>query len=153
MSDEYRNIYKTARNVAGYTQENAAERLDISVESLRAYENDQRTPPNEVVDLMVICYDAQYLAYQHLRESSNMARRIIPSLEERGIMELALRIHNRFKAFEKKSSIERLMSIAEDNVISPDERQEFDDIMADFRDIIRTGMEMEVHNYGKDEGR
>lgn len=36
MSDECRNIYKTARLAAGYTQESAVERLGISVERLRA---------------------------------------------------------------------------------------------------------------------
>lgn len=64
MSEAYRNIYKTARLAAGYTQESSAERLGISVESLRAYETDQRTPPSEVVELMVICYNAQHLAYE-----------------------------------------------------------------------------------------
>lgn len=27
---------------------------------VRCYETDQRTPPNEVVELMVICYNAQH---------------------------------------------------------------------------------------------
>ena len=36
MPEEYRNIYKRARRARGYTQESAAERLGISVESLRA---------------------------------------------------------------------------------------------------------------------
>lgn len=45
MPAEYRNIYKTARRAAGMTQEAAAERLGISVESVRAYETGQRIPP------------------------------------------------------------------------------------------------------------
>lgn len=48
MPEEYRNIYKSARKARGYTQESAAERLGISVESLRAYETGQRVPPTEV---------------------------------------------------------------------------------------------------------
>lgn len=35
MPEEYRNIYKICRKSAGFTQEAAAERLGISVESLR----------------------------------------------------------------------------------------------------------------------
>ena len=38
MYGQYENIYKTTRRKAGYTQEAAAERLGISVESVRAYE-------------------------------------------------------------------------------------------------------------------
>ena len=36
MQTENRNIYKKPREIAGYSQERAAELLDISVESLRA---------------------------------------------------------------------------------------------------------------------
>ena len=52
MSEEYRNIYKTARRTAGFTQEAATERLGISVESVRAYEIGQRIPPNDIVNAM-----------------------------------------------------------------------------------------------------
>ena len=62
MPGENRNIYKTSRRAAGLTQEAAAERLGISVESVRAYETGQRLPPNDVVELMVILYNAQHLA-------------------------------------------------------------------------------------------
>lgn len=53
-----RNIYQAARRAAGLTQEAAAERLGISVESIRAYETGLRVPPMEVADLMVICYNS-----------------------------------------------------------------------------------------------
>ncbi len=54
MSKECRNIYKRARRTAGYTQEAAAEILNISVESLRAYETDRRVPSGDVVLQMMI---------------------------------------------------------------------------------------------------
>ena len=56
MPEEYRNIYKICRKSAGFTQEAAAERLGISVESLRAYETGQRVPPDEVVETMSDLY-------------------------------------------------------------------------------------------------
>ena len=59
MYGQYENIYKTTRRKAGYTQEAAAERLGISVESVRAYETGQRIPPNHIVDLMSILYHSQ----------------------------------------------------------------------------------------------
>lgn len=45
MSNEYRNIYKTVRLRTGLTQESAAERIGVSVESIRAYESGRRIPP------------------------------------------------------------------------------------------------------------
>ena len=44
-----RNIYQAARELKGLTQEVAAERLDLSVESLGAYEQDRRRPPDSTV--------------------------------------------------------------------------------------------------------
>ena len=67
MQDETRNIYKTCRKAAGLTQEAAAERLGISVESLRAYETGQRVPPDEVVEAMSDLYNTLHLIVRHVR--------------------------------------------------------------------------------------
>lgn len=63
MPEETRNIYKTCRKAAGLTQEAAAERLGISVESLRAYETGQRVPPDEVAEAMSDLYNTLYLIF------------------------------------------------------------------------------------------
>lgn len=39
------NIYKTSRICTGLTQEAAAERIGVSVETIRAYESGRRIPP------------------------------------------------------------------------------------------------------------
>lgn len=144
MSEEYRNIYKTARRAAGLTQEAAAEKLGISVESVRAYETDQRIPSNEIVELMVICYNAQHLAHQHLRATNVLAAKIVPAVEVRSFMETAVRIANRWNRFAKGRKIEQLMEIAEDNCIDEEERKLFDEIMGDLREIVKSGLELEV---------
>ena len=56
MQGNCKNIYRTARIVAGFTQEKAAEMLGISVRSLADYETGVRLPPNDVVNDMVMCY-------------------------------------------------------------------------------------------------
>lgn len=58
MPEDYSNIYKIARRAAGFTQESAAEQLEISVDSVRAYETSQRLPPSEIVERMVVCFHA-----------------------------------------------------------------------------------------------
>lgn len=145
MSEECRNIYKIARRAAGFTQEAAAEQLGLSVESVRAYETNQRIPPNDVVEQMVICYNAQRLAYQHLHETNTLVSRVVPELEPRNVMELAIRIYTRLDRFSQGRGVERLMAIAEDGKIDDTERPEFDAIMADLREIIKTGLELEVY--------
>ena len=44
MAVDCQNIYKNARKSAGMTQEKAAQLLNVSVDSLRDYEQSQRPP-------------------------------------------------------------------------------------------------------------
>ena len=140
MPEECRNIYKTCRKAAGFTQEAAAERLGISVESLRAYESGQRIPPNEVVELMVILYNAQHLAYQHLRETNAMYGRVVPEVPQCSVLEASARLTNRIYAFADSHADRRLMRMAEDNVIDPVERPEFDAILEELQEFVEAAL-------------
>lgn len=142
MYNNDRNIYKIARKARGITQEKAAEKLGISVESIRAYENGMRTPPDEVVDLMVICYDSQLLGLQHLRSSAEMARSIIPEVRSMDLPVAAMRLINRIYQFADNHRDRALMRITEDGIIDQDERKEFDAITVELEDIIQAALEL-----------
>ena len=144
MPEDYSNIYKIARRAAGYTQESAAEQLDISVDSVRAYETYQRTPPNEIVERMVVCFHAPQLAYQHLHETTKLVSQIIPKLEARSILEVAVRIYNQMRSFSQGACLERLMAIAEDGRVDDTEQPEFDAIVKILRSIIQSSLELEI---------
>ena len=146
MPGDYRNIYKTCRMAAGLTQEAAAERLDISVESLRAYETGQRVPPNEVVELMVILYNAQHLAYQHLRETNALYSSVVPEIRPKSVLEASAKLTNRIFTFAESHADRRLLRIAEDNVIDAQERPEFDAIMEDLQEIVEAALELRCAN-------
>lgn len=144
MQNDTRNIYKIARRAAGYTQEAAAEMMNLSVESLRAYETGRRIPAGDVVLQMVICYNAQRLAVQHLQETNILFNSVVPRLEERNMLEVAVRIYNRLRSFREDNRLDRLLAIAEDGIIDDQERPEFETIIADLRQIIQSGLELEV---------
>lgn len=144
MQNDSTNIYLSARRAAGYTREKAAEMIPVSVRSLCDYENGRTIPPNDVVERMVICYQAQYLAYQHLHETNMLAARLVPALERRSVMEAVVRLYNRMKRFDDSCGLERLLEIAEDNQIGEDERSDFNAIAADIRELVKTGLELEM---------
>lgn len=144
MPEEYRNIYRNARRAAGFTQEAAAERLGLSVESVRAYETGQRIPSNDVVEQMVVCYNVQSLAYQHLHLTNTLMARVVPRLEERSMLEAVVRIYNRLRKLDDAHGLDRLMDIAEDGRIDSEERPVFEAVMADLREVVRSGLELEV---------
>lgn len=148
MPEEDRNIYKIARRNAGITQEAAAEQLGISVESVRAYETGQRIPPNHVVSRMVICYNAQRLAVQHVNLYDELASSIIPVIQPRTMMESVVRLFNRLTRFFKNHSVERLMQIAEDNRVDEEERAEYDAIVEELKELIQCGMELRFCEHG-----
>ena len=104
MPEEYRNIYKTARKAAGLTQEAAAERLAVSVESVRAYETGGRIPANDVVARMAVTYNNLMLGYDHCRSTDDLMASIVPPLEQRSIMEVVVRLFNRMKRLDQKGS-------------------------------------------------
>lgn len=144
MPEEYRNIYKTARKAAGLTQEAAAERLDISVESIRAYETGQRIPPNGVVARMAVTYNNLTLGYEHVRSTNDLMADIVPQLEQRSLMEMVVRLGNRMRRFARNHYLDRLMEIAEDNNVDDEERPEFNEIIYKMQEIITSGLELDV---------
>lgn len=144
MQDGCTNIYLAARNSAGYTREKAAEMIPCSVRSLANYESGVSIPSNNVVARMMGCYNSQYLGCQHLLENNVLAARIVPQLEQHSVLEMAVRIYNRLNRFSAKNSVERLMEIAEDGVIDEEERGEFYAIMTDLREIVKSGLELEM---------
>lgn len=149
MPEEYMNIYKTARRSAGLTQEAAAEQLGISVESVRAYETGQRVPANHMVARMVACYNAQRLAVQHVSAHDELVAGIIPAIENRTLLESAVRLCNRLNRFSNNRSVERLLEIAEDDQIDEQERAEYDAIVSDLRALIQCGMELNLCECGE----
>src|SRR5699024_7667394 len=73
--------YQKARNYANLTQLEASELLNISPKSLANYETEKTVPPCEVVCKMVEIYGTNWLAYKHLRQSTEIGSRFLPKLD------------------------------------------------------------------------
>ena len=144
MQEENRNIYQTARKAAGYTQEAAAERLALSVESIRAYETGVRVPGNNTVERMVEVYNAQHLAYQHLKATNALMSRVVPQLEQRSLTEAAVRLVNRMNRMIRTDAGRRLLEITEDGEVTGDEVVDVKEIAADLQELIKAAMEMDL---------
>ena len=140
------NIYKTARIKAGITQEAAAEAIGVSVESLKAYENYSRLPPNRVVDLMCIVYDALYLAYQHNRIATGEIK-VVPEIQVLDLPRAAIQLINKVIAFADRHRDRELLQIAEDGVIDESERELFGEIVAELDGIIQAATNLKVSEH------
>ena len=137
----YRNIYQTARELKGLTQEAAAERLDISVDSLGAYEQDRRRPPDSTVLRMAQLYDFPYLRYQHI--ASGELGGVLPEVTPTSLEQATMRLVRLIGKFAKSGRLDQLLEINEDGRITAEERPLHDAIMAELRDITSTYLELD----------
>lgn len=97
-------------------------------------------PANDVVARMVEIYDARYLAYQHLRASSDVARRIIPDTDQLELPAAVLRLISSVYDFADDKLDRQLIVIARDGVIDDVERRDFDRIVTRLDAIIQAAL-------------
>ena len=141
MPGEYLNPYQKARKTTCLTQEQAAERLGLSTESLKQYELGKRVPSNAVVWQMVQIYDTSWLALEHLRDTSE-ALGVLPEVTVQSLPTAAMQLINRVLDFADRHRDRQLLRIAEDGVIDEAERPEFDDIVRDLDGIVGAALQV-----------
>lgn len=137
------NIYQAARKAAGLTQEAAAERLAVSVESMRAYETGLRLPGDDVVTRMMAVYDAQYLGAQHLQCKPWLLPECVMMAKPEPLPVAVIKLVRRVMAFAEAHRSDQLMEIAEDGVISEGERDLFNEIATELGDIVQAALALE----------
>ena len=132
MAALYPNIYQRGRKTTLLTQEEAAERLHISPETLKRYEGGRLTPPDETVARMCEVYGVSWLALEHAKATDRLG--ILPELEPKPLPMATISLTNRLR--DAADRLAGLLRIAEDGVIDDTERPEFDDIVEDLRETI-----------------
>ncbi len=142
-----RNIYQSAREAHGMTQEAVAEKLFISVDSLRAYETGRRRPPDDVVQDMVNLYQDKYLGYLHMR-SSPLAS-CIPRVDIQGVQQAAMRIVRLIGKFARAGRVDQLLEIAEDGKIDEREKPVFREIMDELTQIVESVLALNFAGTGR----
>lgn len=120
------NIYQAARKSAGFTQDNAAELLHISVRSLGAYETGETTPPDDVVCNMVEIYEAKYLGYLHLKNSTEVGRKYLPEINLTDIAKSVLKLQKEVGDLSKINSA--MIEIACDGEVDGKEKGQWREI-------------------------
>ncbi|WP_300382420.1 helix-turn-helix transcriptional regulator [Clostridium sp.] len=133
MAQQYRNIYQIARESTGLTQEKASEYMDISVDSLRAYEGGKRIPPDHIVINMIEVYDTQYLAYQHLKTSDEVGKTYLPNIEIKDLPLAILNLQKEVNDFIKLK--DEMIDITSDGIIDEYEKDRWDVIMKELNDV------------------
>lgn len=144
MPEDGRNIYKTCRELAGYTQEHAAKRLGCSVRVLARYEGGEAFPPDDLAVRMDALYSNHFLAYDHLCQTSQVAAALLPSVEDCSLQTAVMRCFNRMERFLERRPDHRLMEIAEDNIIDESKRPDLNLSLADLEELTKAFTEVRL---------
>lgn len=129
------NLYASCRRRTGMTQEAWAEKLNISVESVKRYETDVRIPPIPVVRKMAdLCGDA-LVGYKYIVKVSQELE-VLPDIDSVNLQAATIRLMNRMSRFAAKARDRQLMEIAEDGIISADEKPLYDEIMDELSGLV-----------------
>lgn len=131
---ECENIYKTARKLAGLTQNEASELLFISARTLSEYENGRLIPPDDVVAKMVEVYNAPWLAYQHLKNNTEIGRRFLPDINMSDLAKSILRLQKEVKDIENINN--DLIEIGCDGIIDNTEKDKWVHITREIDEMI-----------------
>ena len=143
MSENYPTIYQKARKRARLTQEQAAEALYVSLETVKAWEQGQRTPSNAAVMYMCEAYQTPWLALDHLRETANMLQVLPEAITLQELPTAAITLYNRVMAFANRyRRTEQLLEIAEDGAIDDTEKDLYHQIVADLDGIISAALQI-----------
>lgn len=137
------NALKRARTSAGIIQEKAAEMSGYSVDSIQAWEAGTRRASMEVLDMLALCYNTPWVGMVYLREQSRSLSATIPTVQPgKALTWAVMELLDRINEFNERCSDRRLISIAADGKITPEERPEFDAILADLQQIIQAAMDV-----------
>lgn len=152
MSGQGLNIYAMCRRKTGMTQEAWAEALGISVESVKRYETFVRVPSNYMVAQMVLESGDEQLAFRHLLNTSRDLD-VLPQINDATLPTAAIQLINRVLKFTDANRDRQLLRIAEDGVISEEERPLYNEILADIQDLVAAAYQIRYCADERREGR
>ncbi|KMT22977.1 helix-turn-helix transcriptional regulator [Clostridium cylindrosporum] len=138
MSKDFENIYKTARELAGITQEEAASRIGVSWRSVSNYETFTTIPRDEVVDVMVRVYGTPWLAYMHFKHNTLLGRKYLPSIDIGDLAKAVLRFQKEMA--DVREITPTMIEVACDGVIDKSEQEKWDKVTREVLEFIGAGI-------------
>lgn len=138
MENDFRNIYKNARDASGLSQERWATFLGVSAESVRLYESGRGLPSDEVVARMADVAAMPVLCYWHLKLKSGVANDLLPEVDVVPLPQAVVQLLVEIKAF--RADLDELLIIAADGLVDEPEHDRFLEILDRLQALIRAAI-------------
>lgn len=141
MKDDFAKMLSMARKAAGFTQEQAAEELNVAVRTLSAYEQGKFLT-DDMVAHMVQVYRSPALGYAYLSTQSATGRLLLPRIRIVGISSGAMQLRVTMKRAEHIYDL--LEEICCDDQITLSEEAQFCKCIETLDDLVSTILAVKV---------
>jgi len=132
-----KNAYQLSREAAGLTREHAGELMDfVSDDRIEKIESERSLPHPEEVLAMSECYRDARLCNYYCSHECPIGQVYVPEIELKSLSQITLETVNAINSLERRK--DRLIEIAVDGRINPDEKDDFDDIRRELDNISRS---------------
>ena len=129
-----KNAYQISREAAGLTRERAGELMSfVSDDRIEKIESERSLPHPEEVLAMSRCYRDARLCNYYCSHECPIGQIYVPEIELKSLSQITLETVNAINSLEKRKN--RLIEIAVDGRIDPDEQEDFDDIKKELNEI------------------
>lgn len=134
MATNFGLLLAYARKKAGYTQEQAAELIDMDVRTLARYECNEALPKIETMDKLCEIYQDEFIGYEYLL-NYKLGKRLFSHLRECSLAESTLSFAVNLQ--EAKNYLSDLMVICRDGQIDQKEKPKYTKIINALRLVAK----------------
>lgn len=136
--------FRRGRELSGMTQEELAAYLRIDPRTVRRYEAGEIPVPDqlmvEVAELPGVTEPA-YLMHRHYKEKYHISDEILPPVQRVPLAVAVINLLRELKRLETAQVASKLLDLADDGIIDPEEKTDFELIM-DKLDGVRRAVEL-----------
>ena len=144
------NIYRMCRTRTRLSQEAWAEKLGVSVESVKRYELDKAVPSNRTVVAMINESGYEALAVQHLIRTSQSLDVLPGVMTDVPLPQAAIRLINTVLAFADNHRGRQLLRISEDGIVTDEERPLYNEILDELQSLISAAYQVRYADDGQE---
>ncbi len=134
MKKSCKNIYQIARNSSGLTQEIAAELLAVSTRSLSDYESGNTIPHGDIVASMIKIYKTSWLGYEHLRQSSQLGRQVLPVININDLAQSVLSLQK--ESIDVKKYKPCMIEIASNSKVDDHQKERWQEVTKEIYEMV-----------------
>lgn len=140
-ADDAPSLLRKGRELAGMSQEALAEYLNVDVRTVKRYEaGDLPTPDRVMLDVAELA-EQPLLLYKHFKQKYGISDEILPPIEVVPLAVAVIHLLRELRKLEEQQIATKLLALADDGTIDPDEEKDFAFVM-DKLDGVRRAVEL-----------